>query len=141
MPKVYRHRHRVSYAECTLGNHVYYSRYLDLLEVARGEFFRHLGAPFRTWQEQGTIFPVVESHLRYLGPARYDDELVISLWLKVLGRARLTFVYSVSKDGKDLVQGTTAHVCTTLKEKVQRLPQDLVEKLRPYVAPAAVEEG
>src|SRR5215469_5100900 len=51
------HMHRVLYAECTLGNHIYYSRYLDLLEAARGEFFRSLGVSFLKWQEQGTIFP------------------------------------------------------------------------------------
>jgi acyl-CoA thioesterase FadM len=38
------HTHRVTYAECTVGNHVYHSRYLDLLEAARGEFIRSLGA-------------------------------------------------------------------------------------------------
>ena len=35
MADVFLHRHRVTYAECTVGNHVYYSRYLDLLESAR----------------------------------------------------------------------------------------------------------
>lgn len=30
---------RVTYADCTVGNHVYYSRYPDFLEEARGEFF------------------------------------------------------------------------------------------------------
>jgi acyl-CoA thioesterase FadM len=32
--QVFVHRHRVHYAECTLGNHIYYARYLDLLEDA-----------------------------------------------------------------------------------------------------------
>jgi len=41
----FRHIYRVVYADCTLGNHIYYSRYLDILEAARGEFFRHLGVP------------------------------------------------------------------------------------------------
>ena len=53
---VFRHTHRVSYAECTLGNHVYYSRYLDLLEAARGDFFRQLGSPLLHWQERDVIF-------------------------------------------------------------------------------------
>src|SRR5581483_1046504 len=76
---VFRHAHRVTYAECTLGNHVYYSRYLDLLEAARGEFFRQLGATFQQWQEQDAIFPVVECRLRYKSPARYDDVLSIEV--------------------------------------------------------------
>ena len=41
---MFRHTHRVTYAECTVGDHVYHSRYLDLLEAARGEFMRSLGS-------------------------------------------------------------------------------------------------
>ena len=61
------HQHRVTYSECTLGNHVYYARYLDWLEEARGEFFRELGTSFAALQQQEIIFPVVECHLRYRG--------------------------------------------------------------------------
>ena len=43
---IFSHAHRVTYAECTSGNHIYYGRYLELMEAARGEFFRHLGKPF-----------------------------------------------------------------------------------------------
>lgn len=53
------HVHRVTYAECTLGNHVYHSRYLDILEAARGEFFRALGHPLLAWQERGVLFPIL----------------------------------------------------------------------------------
>ena len=42
---VFKHQHRIIYAECTVGNHVYYARYLDMLEEARGEFFRQAGWP------------------------------------------------------------------------------------------------
>ena len=78
---VFRHAHRVTYAECTVGNHVYYARYLDFLEEARGEFFRSLGVPLRGLQEADTAFPAVESRLQYKSPARYDDVLRIELWL------------------------------------------------------------
>ncbi len=61
---MFRHTHRVSYAECTVGNHVYHSRYLDLLEAARGEFIRSLGPTVLHWQEQDVIFPVIEARLR-----------------------------------------------------------------------------
>ncbi|HEX4645160.1 MAG TPA: acyl-CoA thioesterase, partial [Verrucomicrobiae bacterium] len=63
--KVFCHHYRVTYADCTLGNHIYYSRYLNLLEAARGEFFRQLGAPLLRLQEAETIFPVIECRLRY----------------------------------------------------------------------------
>ena len=128
------HRVRVSYSHCTIGNHVYYARYLDLLEVARGEFFRHLGQTFREWQEQDTIFPVLECRVRYKGAARYDDLLVTDLWLTEVEKIRLNFAYRVSNEGgRLLVEASTLHVCTTLRDKPKRLPEELASKLRPFL--------
>src|ERR1043166_1176827 len=110
---VFRHSHRVSYAECTLGNHVYYSRYLDLLEEARGEFFRQLGAPLSKLQEQDVIFPVIECRVRYKSPARYDDVLTIELWPTLVQAVRLNFGCRMFKGEKQLVlEAETFHVCT-----------------------------
>ena len=135
-PEIYRHHHRVTYAECTVGNHVYHSRYLDILEAARGEFCRALGQPMDQLQQAGLIFPVIECHLRYRAPARYDDLLTIELWLTALGRARLTFAYRVLNAAhKLLLEATTEHACTDLTEKPKRLPAPLAEKLRPYYQP------
>jgi acyl-CoA thioester hydrolase len=131
---VFRHTHRVTYAECTLGNHIYYARYLDILEAARGELFRQLGATFLRLQLQDVIFPVVECHLRYQSPARYDDVLTIELWLTSLERVRLDFAYRVMSEENELIlEARTQHVCTGLNEKPKRLPDELVAKLRPYL--------
>ena len=136
--QLFHHHHRVTYAECTVGNHVYHSRYLDLLEAARGEFCRELGAPLEQLQHAGLIFPVIECHLRYRAPARYDDRLTIELWLTDLGRARLTFAYRVlGPSGKLLLEATTEHACTSLEEKPQRLPAPLADQLRRFLIQTA----
>lgn len=132
--QIFRHEHRVTYAECTVGNHVYYGRYLDLLEEARGEFFRRLGAPFLRWQREETIFPVVECRLRYKGPARYDDLIVVEVWVSALERVRLNFAYRVLNDsGHVLVEGETRHACASCDDKLKRLPEELAALLRPYL--------
>ena len=133
---VFHHDHRVTYAECTLGNHVYYSRYLNLLETARGEFFRELGMPLLQLQENGTIFPVIECHLRYKFPARYDDVLTIQVWVTGVTGVRLNFGHRiVNKEQALILEAETLHVCTGLNEKPKRIPEQLVEKLRPYLQP------
>lgn len=137
MSQVYAHQHRVTYAECTVGNHVYYARYLNLLEAARGEFFRSLGASFQSLQDADIIFPVIECHLRYLAPARYDDVLTIEVRLTELKGIRVNFGYRVlNAEGKVLVEGTTHHVCTSIHEKPKRMPEELVGKLQPWVRAA-----
>ena len=118
-----------------MGNHIYYARYLDLLEAARGEFFRHLGITFQQLQESGTLFPVIEARLRYKGAARYDDVLRIEVWLTELERVRLNFAYRIlNEQRKLLVEAATLHACASTTDNLKRLPEELVAKLRPYVA-------
>lgn len=136
--RVFLHRHRVTYSECTLGNHIYYARYLDLLEAARGELFRALGQPLLSWQEQGFTFPVIEVHLRYQRPARYDDELEVALWVTRLDRARLSFGCRIrNQRGEGILEGETCHVCANLEQKPRRLPPELVLVLEPFRHPHA----
>lgn len=136
---VFQFSHRVTYSDCTAGNHVYYGRYLDILEAARGEFFRHLAAPFLKWQEQNTIFPVVECRLRYLGPARYDDVLNLEVWVTRAERIRLNFAFrALNETGVAILEAETCHVCTGLDDKPKRLPEDLLMLLKPYLHSATV---
>lgn len=123
-------RHRVTYAECTVGNHVYYARYLDILEEARGEFFRHVGQPLTRLQETDTVFPVIEARLRYRGAARYDDVLTVEIGVAELAKVRIAFSYRVLHEtGRLLVEGSTVHACTSLEEKPKRIPDELAAAL------------
>lgn len=136
------HTHCVTYAECTVGNHIYYARYLDLLEAARGEFFRAMNMTFQQLHESGTVFPVIEAKLRYKGAARYDDVLRIEVWLTELERVRMNFAYQIfNEQQKLLVEASTLHACTSIEDKLQRVPEELAEKLRPYLAVAEMRKA
>ncbi|HEX4343833.1 MAG TPA: thioesterase family protein [Verrucomicrobiae bacterium] len=131
----FRHSHRVTYAECTIGNHIYYGRYLDLLEAARGEFFRSLGATFQHWQDQDAIFPVIECRLRYKAMAKYDDVLAIDIWPTAAEKVRLNFSSRITNQaGVLILEAETQHVCTSLDGKLQRLPAELIQLLQPHIS-------
>jgi acyl-CoA thioester hydrolase len=139
--QVFHYQHRVHYGECTVGNHIYYGRYLELLEITRGEFFRQLGAPFLRWQHEDTIFPVVECRLRYKAAARYDDLLAIELWVSGLEKIRLNFAYRiVNQKQTEILEASTFHVCTGLDEKPKRLPMELSNLLVPYLRADSARE-
>src|ERR1035437_899724 len=136
MAELFRYPHRVTYADCTIGDHIYHSRYLDLLEAARGEFMRSLGTPVLELQNADYIFPVIEARLRYKFPARYDDRLTIEVWLTLVQRVRRNFGHRiVNQEGKLLLEAETFHACTSREEKPKRLPEELTEKLKPYLNP------
>jgi len=141
MAEPFRHTHRVTYAECTLGDHIYHSRYLDLLEAARGEFMRSLGQPVLALQDADYIFPVIKARVRYQLPARYDDLLTIEVWLTLVQRVRLNFGHRIlNQDGKLILEAETFHVCTGVGEKPKRLPEELAEKLKPYLNTSIVSD-
>lgn len=140
-PPPFVYRHRVTYAECTLGNHVYHGRYLDLLEAARGEFLRAVGQSFAAWQQRGVVFPIIECRLEFFRMARYDDELAIEVRLARLKGARMNFAYTVRHaHGEPVLTGETCHACAGLDEKPRRLPLELLAALQPWLAPSETVE-
>jgi YbgC/YbaW family acyl-CoA thioester hydrolase len=130
----FRHPHRVSYAECTVGNHVYHARYLDFLEAARGELLRSLGSPVEFWQGQDTIFPIIEARLRYQFPARYDDLLAIEVWPELVRGGRVNFGHRIlNQDDRVILEAQTFHACTTVGEKPKRIPPELAALLTAHL--------
>ena len=118
-PLTFRHQQRVTYSHCTIGNHVYHSRYLDLLEAARGEFLRSLGRPLAVLQGEGLAFPVIECRLRYLEPARYDEVVTTELWLTLARGVRLNVSYQLLNEAGVIIYQSNAQAaafcCELLK--------------------------
>lgn len=113
-----------------MGNHVYHARYLEILEAARGEFFRAAGVPLSSLIAMELFFPVVESHLHHEATARYDDELDVEVVVTDLDLLKISFAYGVSNSRNQIIlSGLTRHICTGTDEKPKRMPPDFFNKL------------
>jgi acyl-CoA thioester hydrolase len=89
-PAVFTHRVRVYWEDTDAGGIVFYANYLKFLERARTEWLRALGISQRTLKEDtGGMFVVSATDVRYLRPARLDDELLVTATLAEAGRASL----------------------------------------------------
>jgi acyl-CoA thioester hydrolase len=125
-------RVRVIYGDTDQMGMVYYGNYLRYFEIARNEFLRRIGAPYRAFEEaHGLRLPVVEATVSYRRPARYDDELGIHAAVPEVGGASARFEYEIRRlpDGEVLVSGHTVHACIDARGKVARLPQGLRDRL------------
>ncbi len=91
---LYGHVHGLATRPSTgAGGIVFYANYLKFFERARTEWLRSLGIGQQQLREQtGGIFVVTDARLRYLRPARLDDELIVTAQLQETGRASLTIV-------------------------------------------------
>ncbi|MBH1978571.1 MAG: tol-pal system-associated acyl-CoA thioesterase [Comamonadaceae bacterium] len=84
---------RIYWEDTDAGGIVFYANYLKFFERARTEWLRSLGMGQQRLREQtGGMFVVTDARLRYLRPARLDDELIVTAQLQEAGRASLTIV-------------------------------------------------
>lgn len=82
---------RIYWEDTDAGGIVFYANYLKFFERARTEWLRALGIHQQTLREQtGGVFVVTDAKLRYLSPARLDDQLIVTASLAQAGRASLT---------------------------------------------------
>lgn len=82
---------RVYWEDTDAGGIVFYANYLKFFERARTEWLRSLGLEqSRLREELGGMFIVSETAVRYLRPARLDDELLVTARLEAAGGASLT---------------------------------------------------
>ena len=99
---------RVYYEDTDSGGVVYYANYLKFMERARTEWLRHLGfEQDELIQNDGVIFAVRSLQVDYLLPARFNDELQVSVKLVEQGRASLTIEQKITRvaDSSLLCQG------------------------------------
>ncbi len=103
---------RVRYQETDQMGVVYHANYLTWFEIGRTEFIRSVGYPYASFEERGLLLPVVNLHIQYQSPARYDDEIVIATQVKRFTGVRLTFYYEIKHKhtANLLVTGETEHV-------------------------------
>src|SRR5262245_36186842 len=121
-------RYRVVFADCDPMRIMYYASYYRLFEIGRAELFRKLGHPFPTYIAQGLYLGVIESHGRYLKPARYDDQLTIRAGVSDIGRVRLTIQYEIADlDATVLANGYTVHVVMNEAGRPVRIPPKFVQ--------------
>lgn len=98
---------RVYWEDTDAGGIVFYANYLKFFERARTEWLRALGIGQADLRERsGGMFVVSETAVRYVAPARLDDELLVSARLQETGRASLVIAQDATRAGLLLAAGT-----------------------------------
>jgi acyl-CoA thioester hydrolase len=118
-------RVRVRYAETDQMGVVYHANYLVWMEVGRVEYCRAAGFRYRDLEAEGVLLAVVEAHCRYLSPALYDEEVIVSTGIEEATPRAVRFKYRINsgEDGRLLAEGFTKHVFCGRDRRATKLPQ------------------
>jgi acyl-CoA thioester hydrolase len=124
-------RIRVRYGETDAMGHAYYANYLYWFEQARGAWCRDRGFTYKSLEDKGWFWPVVEAHLRYKGEVRYDQMVAVRIRLTEIKRAAIRFDYEVFNEETEqfTTEGYTWHVLMGKARKAITIPAEVRELL------------
>lgn len=98
---------RVYYEDTDLSGIVYHANYLRWFERARSDLLRRLGIDQRAAIEGGEgAYAVSELALRYLRPAKLDDDILIETRCTRMGAASCRMAQRALRGGETLVEAS-----------------------------------
>ena len=123
---------RVYWEDTDAGGIVFYANYLKFFERTRTEWLRSLGIGQQQLKDQtGGMFVVAETSVKYMRPARLDDELTVTARLLQSGRASMTIKQQVLLKNTVLCEGTIRIGWVDAASlEPRRIPQNIIESLR-----------
>ncbi len=90
---------RVYYEDTDAGGVVYNANYLNFMERARTEWLRALGFEQDVMiAQQDVLFAVRSIEIEFLKPARFNDELRVSVGLEKRGHASMTMLQEIWRE-------------------------------------------
>ena len=112
----------VRYAETDMMGVVYHGSYLPWLEIGRTHLLKDHGLPYRELETEGFFLPVLEVGVRYLRPAKYDDTIVITTFLREKPTLRIRMEYELHRGDELLATASTLHAFIDRAGKPVRPP-------------------
>lgn len=104
------HRLRVRYNECDAQGHVFNANYLVYFDVTLTELWREALGSYEALTADGLDLVVAETGVRFRAPARFDDEIEITLEVERLGNTSMVSAIGIARDGDMLAEGRIVHI-------------------------------
>jgi acyl-CoA thioester hydrolase len=123
---------KVRFAETDAQGVAHNAVYLVWFEIARIDYLARFRGGYPGLQAEGVEALTIESHVRYLAPARFDDRLSVRARCRELRGARFRFDYAIDRDGDGgrLAEGWTRHACVDARShRPVRVPEWLLQAI------------
>jgi acyl-CoA thioester hydrolase len=127
---------RVRFNEVDAYRVAWHGHYVAWMEIGRNALAGRFDLDAFQLVAAGYLGPVVGLELKFLRPARFNDELTIRTTLRRTQTATLVFVTTIfAPDGKKLATGVTTHALTDLDGVLQfQLPAVIAERIKRMLA-------
>jgi acyl-CoA thioester hydrolase len=126
---------RVYYEDTDLSGITYHANYLRWFERARSDLLRMLEIDQRAAIEAGDgAYAVSEIHLRYIRPARLDDDVVIETTCTELGAASCRMHQIARRGDQELCEASLRVGFISLEGRPRRQPAEWRAAFQQFMA-------
>lgn len=105
--------------------YLHHSVYLQYFEMGRIELLRSQGHSYADLEAAGVFFVVTKIEVKYRAPARFDDELELTVNLVREGPVRLDHTYELRKGQTLLAEAQTTIACVGPDGQARAMPDEL----------------
>lgn len=121
---------KVRFAETDAQGIAHNSNYFVWFEVARVEYLERYAGGYQKLRDLGVEAVVLETHVRYLQAAKFDDRLRVHARCVDVKGARFRYEYAIERAGVVIADGWTAHATVDAKTmRPTRVPSWLQEAI------------
>lgn len=121
---------RVYYEDTDAGGIVYHARYLYYLERARTEWLRQSGYNQGELKQQGVIFVVHSMNIKWISPAKLDDQLQVNVRIDKVKKASIQFEQTITLAGQQKLSATVLVAClNTSNMKPSAIPSEILQNM------------
>ncbi len=113
---------RVRYAECDAQGVVFNAHYLAYVDDTITAMWRAAFGSYQVMLDRGVDIVVAEAHLRFLGAARFDEEIEIEAAVTHLGTTSLRTHYRFLRDGELLLEAPRCATCSSRRGRSSKTP-------------------
>ena len=110
MAEPFIHKLRVRYAECDPQGVLFNANYLAYIDHTITELWRAAYGGYNVMLGRGVDIVVAEARLRFLGSARFDEEVRIEATVTNIGTTSVSTAYRFLRDGELLLEAALRHV-------------------------------
>jgi acyl-CoA thioester hydrolase len=133
VPTVFRTTRIVEFGDTDMAGIVHFANFFRYMEAAEHTFLRSLGLSV-VMEYEGAKYglPRVSASCDYLRPARFGEELTITVAVEKLGRSSISYAFDFSRGDEEIARGRVTAVFCRFDEggpKAWEMPEAFRTKL------------
>ena len=138
-PWKYTIEERVRWGDVDAASIIFYGAYIRFFEFAETELFRAVGLPYSVmFDELDVWLPRVHLECDFHQAAQLDDLLEVSVYVGSFGNKSMRLDFEVRRKGEGAIIADAHFVLAAVRRDTfdaVRIPDELRERLAPYVKP------